>query len=97
MIVMRFGRGFIPSAPVTEIVPVENSGLFKQTNGAIDGSNRNLRINSRCTPMQRLDIGMVGAFGENPRDHAPLVRDAKPTLCAQLLKVDRLLQVTLQR
>ena len=97
MIVMRLGRGFVPGAPVAEIVPVEDACLFEQADGAVYGGDRNLGVDCRCALMQHFDIGMIGAFGQDAGDDAALVGDAQPALGTQLFQIDALFQYTLSK
>src|SRR6202012_2255127 len=47
MVVMRFGRRLVPRPAVAEVVAVEDAGLFEQPDGAIDGGDRNARVDCR--------------------------------------------------
>ena len=44
MIMMGFGRGFIARTAIAEIMAIEDPGLFEKADGAIDGRDRNTRI-----------------------------------------------------
>ena len=57
MIVMRFGRRFVACAPIAEVVPVEDAGLFEQTHGAVDRGDGNTRVDLVRAFVQQLDIG----------------------------------------
>lgn len=67
VIMMRFGRGLIPRPAITEIVPVEDAGFLEQADGAVDRGNGNAAVDRGCPRMQRLDIGMVIRFPDDPR------------------------------
>jgi hypothetical protein len=91
MIMVRFRRGFITGAAIAEIVPVENAGLLEQPHGAIDGRDRNARIELDRAFVQLLHVGMVTAFRQHARDNAALVGDAQAAFGAKRLDIDCLM------
>lgn len=90
MIVMCLWRCFVAGAAIAEIVTVKDACLFEQADRAIDRSNRNTRIDSRCALVQFFHVGMVFAFRQDARNGATLVGDAQSTFCAKSFNVDRL-------
>ena len=59
MVVMRVRNLLVARAPVAEIVPLENARILEQFHRAVDGSDRDMRIDRRRTPVQFLGIGMI--------------------------------------
>jgi hypothetical protein len=92
MIVMRFGRCFIPGASIAEIVAIKDARFFEQAHSAVDGGDGNARIARRCAFVELFDIRMVGAFREYPRDHAALFGDPETPFCAKRFDIDCLVQ-----
>ena len=90
VIVVGFGRGFIPRATVSEVMTVEDSGFLEKAHGAIDRGDRNARIELRRPFVQLLHIGVIGAFRQDFRDHATLFGDAKPAFGTKRLDINRL-------
>ena len=74
----------ITRAAVTEIVALQDASVFEQFNGAIDGSDGDIGIDRNGAAVKLLGIGMIVGFGDNARDHAPLLRHAKPFFGASL-------------
>src|SRR6185369_40821 len=89
MIVMSLGCGFVTRSPVTELMPFEDSGLLEQPDGAVDGGNRDVRVDRSRARVQRLDVGMVLAVAEHARDHLALLGDSKTLVGAERLNIDR--------
>src|SRR5207342_365701 len=59
MIVVGIGAGFIACPPITEIVPLDNPGIFKKPHRAIDGRNRNMLVDLGTAPVEFLNIRMI--------------------------------------
>src|SRR6476646_3629468 len=59
MVVVGFRSRFVARAAVAELVPFENSGLLEQTDCAVDGGDRDVRIDRGRTGVHRFDVGMV--------------------------------------
>ncbi|VWX46944.1 hypothetical protein NOVOSPHI9U_10400 [Novosphingobium sp. 9U] len=93
MVVVCLGRGFVACTAVAEVMPVEDAGLLEQAHGAIDGGDRDARIDLRRTLMQLLDVRMIGALGQHLGDDAALLGDAQATLSAESFDVDGLVHV----
>ena len=89
MVVVRFGRGLVARAAVAELVPFQNAGLLEQADGAIDGRDRDVRVDRGRPRMERLDVRMVLAVAENTGDRLALFGDAQPLVGSELLYVDR--------
>ena len=85
----RFRRGFVARAAVAELVPLEDAGLLEQAHGAVDGGDRDVRIDRRGARVQRLDVGMILAVAEHARDDLALLGDPQALVGAQRLDVDR--------
>src|SRR5262249_6022480 len=68
---------FIARAPVTEIMALEDAGILEQLDGAVDGGDRDVRIDGDCTAIKLLGVGMVIGFGDHARDHAALLGHAQ--------------------
>ena len=92
MVVMRLGSRLVPGTAITEIVPVENAGLFEQANGAIDGGDRNARIDFVGTFVEHFHIGMIVAFGQDPGNDPALFGNAQTLVGAKLFEIDTLVQ-----
>src|SRR5690606_7771096 len=90
MVVVRLGRCLIAGAAVAEVVTVENARLFEQAHGAVDGGDRNLRIDRGGPLVQLLDIGMILALRQDAGDHPPLLGYAQAAVGAELLEINPL-------
>jgi len=88
VIVMLVGCRFVTGATVSEFVPRKNPGFFEQANGAVDGCDRNFRIDRGGALVQCLDVGMIFGFGKDPGDDPPLLRNPKTFVGAKRLDVD---------
>ena len=89
MIVMSLGRGLVTRSPVTELVPFEDSRLLEQPDRAVDGGNRDVRVDRGRPRVQGLDVGMVLAVAEHARDHLALLGNPEPLVGAERLNIDR--------
>ncbi|PAV69882.1 hypothetical protein WR25_20545 [Diploscapter pachys] len=85
---MRFRRRFVARAAVAEIVAIQDAGLFEQAHGAINGGDRNARVDQRGALIHLFDVGMVFGFRQDARDDATLFGDAQALLVAQGFEVD---------
>jgi hypothetical protein len=72
VIMMLVAGLLVARSSVSEIVPLENVGLFEQSYGAINGGNADARINSNCPTVNFFDVWMIGSFGEHPGNNSPL-------------------------
>jgi hypothetical protein len=86
MIVMQFDSFFIAGTAVTEIVTIDNIGLFEQSNGSIDGRDGNVRIDFNGTTMNFFNVWMIDGLGQHTRNHAALIGHLHSLLDAPLLK-----------
>lgn len=96
VVMVCLGCGFVARTPVSEIVPVEDAGLFEQSDGTIDRRDRNPGVHRRGTGVKLFDIGMILAFGKDLGDRSALLGYAQPLVGAKLFEIDPLLQVGLQ-
>ena len=62
VIVVGFGNRLITLAAIAEIVAIKDAGLFEETHGAVDGCDRDARIDGRRAAVKQLDIGVIIAF-----------------------------------
>ena len=88
VVVVRFGRGLVTRAAIAEIVPVQHARLFEQADRAIDGRDRDARIDLRGAFMQLLDIGVVVAVRQDAGDNLALFGDAQALVGAELFEID---------
>jgi hypothetical protein len=88
MIVMRFGGRFIARAAIPELVPLKDSRLLEQPDRSVDGGDGNVGIDRRSAGVQRLDVGVILAVAEHPRNGLALLGDPKALVGAQRLDVD---------
>src|ERR1043165_6490883 len=58
MVVMGLAGGFVAGAAIAEIVPLEDSGLLEQADGAVDCGDRDAGVGRGGAGMKRLDVGM---------------------------------------
>ena len=85
VIVVLVGGFFIARATVSEIVLGQNPRLLEQAHGAIDGGDRDVRVDRDGAAVQFLGIGMVVGFGHHAGDHAALLGHAQALFRACLL------------
>src|SRR5438046_1714510 len=64
MVVVAFRGCLVARAPIAELMAFEDSRLLEQPDGAIDGRDRDIRVDRCRAGVQRLDIGMVLAVAE---------------------------------
>src|SRR5690348_912158 len=88
MVMVGLGRRFIARPAVAELVSLEDSGLLEQTDGAIDGRDRDVGVHRSGSRMQRLDVRMILAVTQHARDHFALFGDPQAFVGAQRLNVD---------
>src|SRR5262249_49350962 len=78
MVVVRIGACLVTGATVTEIVPLDDAGIFKKAHGAIHGRNRDAVVNLGATAIKFFNVGMVVGFRQHARDHATLLSHSHP-------------------
>src|SRR3546814_17753553 len=88
VIVVRFGRGLVARTAVAEIMAIEDAGLLEQPHRAVDGRDRDARIDRRGALIDLLDIGMIVGVGEHARDDAALLGDAEALFVAPGIEID---------
>src|SRR3546814_17371691 len=59
VIVVRFGRGLVARTAVAEIMAIEDAGLLEQPPPAVDGRDRDARIDRPGAPLTRLAQAMA--------------------------------------
>src|SRR5579872_2139097 len=89
VIVMLGRRLFVACAAIAEIVALEDTGLLEQAHGAVDGGNRDLRIDRSGALMDRFDVRMIGGFRQHARDDATLLGHLETLVDAQLFDTGR--------
>src|SRR3546814_19916691 len=67
---------------------IEDAGLLEQPHRAVDGRDRDARIDRRGALIDLLDIGMIVGVGEHARDDAALLGDAEALFVAQGFEID---------
>src|SRR6185295_5106668 len=85
VVVVFFRRLFIARASVAEIVPLDDTGILEQLDGAIDSRQRNVGVDRRRPAVQFLGVGMVSSLAEHARDDAALLGHPQAFLDAPLL------------
>ena len=88
MVVVAFGSGLVARTPVAELMALEDARLLEQANGALDGRYRDVRVDRRRPPVERLDVGMILAVTEHARDGLALLGDPQAFVGAQRLDID---------
>jgi hypothetical protein len=63
---------------IAKIMPLQNSGILEQFDGAVNGGDRYAVIHRRAAAMKLLDIGMIVRRGQHARDDAALLGHAHP-------------------
>src|SRR5512144_323515 len=76
MVVVGIRAGFIARSSVTEIVPLDNAGIFKKPHRAIDGRNRNMLVDFGTSPIEFFNVGMIVRFRQHARDYPALLGHA---------------------
>ena len=83
--IMMFSWNFLVARPtVAEIVALQDSCLFEQTNCAIDSGDRDMRIKCVRPAVQLFDIGVISGSGQHARNHASLFRHPQALIDAEL-------------
>jgi hypothetical protein len=88
MIVMGFRRRFVSRTTITEIMPLQNARLFEKAHSAIDGCNRNARVDRGCALVKGFNIGMVSRIAKHTGNDAALLSDAKALFLTKSFDVD---------
>ena len=78
VVMVRIRRGLISRASIAEVMLLQDTRLFEQANGAINGSDRDARIDSTGAFVQLFDIRVVFGIRQDARDDPALLRDTKP-------------------
>jgi len=86
VVVMLFGQGLIARAAVAEIVAGDDAGIVEQLQRAVNGRNRDARINQRGAAVQLLDIGMILRLLQDARHDPALLGHAHAAFGADFLK-----------
>ena len=69
-------------------MPVEHAGLFEQADGAIDGRDRDARVDLRGPFVELFHIGVIVAVGQDARDDLALFGNAQALVGAELFEID---------
>lgn len=88
MIVVRLSDGFVARATALELATFEDARLLEQFDGAVDGGDRNARIDRGCAAVQFLDIGMIVGVRQDARDDATLLGNAQAFFGAEGFEID---------
>ena len=88
VVVMGFRRGFVAGAAVAEIVALEDAGFLEQADGAVDGGDRDARIDGGGTRVQRLHVGMVLGFRKDLSNDTALLGDPQALVGTEGLDID---------
>ena len=72
MIVMVMVAGLVACPPVAEIVALHDAFVLQEPDRAIDGRQRDVRIELGNAPIDFLHIGVIVRFGKDLRDDPPL-------------------------
>ena len=76
VVVVTFGI-LIARAAIAEFVPLQQPGLFEQFDGAVDGCQRNPRVQLGRAGVEFFDIGMILGLADHPGHGAALVGHAQ--------------------
>src|SRR5215471_11758789 len=88
MVVMRVGTRLVTRAAVTEIVPLDDAGIFEEAHGPIHGRNRDAIVNLGAAAIKLFDVWMVAGFCQYSGDHPTLLGHSHPfgsTECLDIL------------
>jgi hypothetical protein len=88
MVVMFFLHGFVARTAALEIMAFDDAGFFEQFYGAIDGGDRNPRVDGGNAAVQCLDIWVIVDAAENAGDDAALLGDSQALFEAKCLDID---------
>src|SRR6516225_8418666 len=67
---------FVARAALAEIVPLNDSRVFKELDGAVDGGDGNLVVDCDTTAIEFFHIGMIRGLRQHARDDAALLGHA---------------------
>ena len=81
--VMLVAGLLVARAAIAEVVALDDAGLFEQPHGAIDGGDRDVRIDGVGAAIELFHIGMVDRGRQHARDDAALVGHAHVLLDAE--------------
>src|SRR5262245_9625029 len=87
MVVVSIGARLVTRAAITEIVALNDAGIFEEAHGAIHCRNRDAIINLGTAAVKLFDIRMVVGLCQDARDHAALFGHAHPFGCAERLDI----------
>ena len=73
VVVVLVGDQLEARAAVLEVVLGDETGFLEEVDGAVDGRERDARIDLRRAAIELLDVGMVGGGLDDLRDDAALV------------------------
>lgn len=74
VVVVAVLGGFVAGAAAAEIPAFQDAALLQQAHGAVDGGNRDARIQLHRAAVQLLHVGVVVGVRQDARDHAALPR-----------------------
>src|SRR5215813_6668536 len=90
VVVMAVAHLFVARAALAEIVPLNDSRVFEQLDGAVDGGDGNLVVDCDTTAIEFFHIGMIRGLRQHARDDAALLGHAHAGGCATRLDTGRL-------
>ena len=73
---MLVRHGLVAGAAGAEIVAGDDAGILEQLDRAVDGGDRDLRIDGRGAAVELLDVGVIGRGLQHARDDAALLGHA---------------------
>ena len=77
VIVVDVGNRLVAAAALAEIVAGDDAGILEELDRAVDGGDRDPRIDRRGAPIEFLDVGMIGRRVENTGDDPALLGHAQ--------------------
>ncbi len=75
----------IARAAVAEIMALEDAGVLEQLDGAVDGRDRNMRVDGDGAAIELFRIRMIVGLRDHARDDAALLGHAQALVHAGLL------------
>jgi hypothetical protein len=86
VVVMRVGDMLVARASLAEVMPLDDAGILEQLDRAVDGRDRDVRIDLDAAAVQLLDIRMIVGARQHARDHPALL--GHPHALGDALRLD---------